>query len=395
MSNRPRPARRMAEIQAPIMPIVAGWIRDNPGTITLGQGVVSYSPPPEVLSQVKAFGAKLEEHRYQSVVGIPELLAQIENKLVTENAIGLSEREIVVTAGANMAFLNAILAITDPRDEIILLRPYYFNHEMAIRMIGCQPVFVDTDEAYQPCVESLRKAINPRTRAIVTVSPNNPTGAVYAPSVLEEINTLCAEHGIYHISDEAYEYFVYEGSQHFCPASLVQSGGHTISLYSLSKAYGFASWRIGYMVIPASLYDSVIKVQDTNLICAPMISQQVAVKVLEVGRGYCDAKIRALSEIRARALATLGELKDVVTVPPAQGAFYFFLRLHQLTDMPFDALEVTRYLIEKHRIAVVPGDVFGPANGCYLRVSYGALDKETVHEGINRLVNGLEQLPFA
>ena len=395
MGNMPRPARRMEEIQTPIMPIVAGWIRDNPGTITLGQGVVSYSPPPEVLSQVKAFGATLDEHRYQSVAGIPELLAQIENKLVTENATCLSEREIVVTAGANMAFLTAILAITDPEDEIILLRPYYFNHEMAIRIIGCQPVLVDTDEVYQPCMELLRKAINQRTRAIVTVSPNNPTGAVYVPSVLEEINTLCAEHRIYHISDEAYEYFVYEGTQHFSPASLARSSGHTISLYSLSKAYGFASWRIGYMVIPALIYDSVIKVQDTNLICAPVVSQQAAVKVLEIGRAYCDAKIRALGEIRARALATLSELKDVVTVPPAQGAFYLFLRLHQLMDTPFDALQVTRYLIEKHRIAVVPGDAFGPVNGCYLRVSYGALDKETVHEGIARLVNGLRQLPLA
>ena len=351
MGNMPRPARRMERIQAPIMPIVAGWIRDNPGTITLGQGVVSYSPPPEVLSQMKVFGATLDEHRYQSVAGIPELLAQIENKLVTENATNLSGCEIVVTAGANMAFLNAILAITDPRDEIILLRPYYFNHEMAIRMIGCQPVFVDTDEAHQPCVESLRKAINPRTRAIVTISPNNPTGAVYAPSVLEEINTLCGEHGIYHISDEAYEYFVYEGTRHFCPASLAQSSGHTISLYSLSKAYGFAGWRIGYMVLPAFLYDAVIKVQDTNLICPPVVSQQAAVRALEIGRAYCDVKIRALSEIRARALDTLCELKDVITVSPAQGAFYFFLRVHQFTDAPFEALRVTQYLIEKHRIA--------------------------------------------
>lgn len=379
----------MTQIQAPIMPIVAELIAANPGTITLGQGVASYGPPAEVLDRVKNFGAALDEHRYQAVVGIPELLAQIEAKLANENATSCAGRSIVVTAGANMAFLSAIMAIADPGDEIILLRPYYFNHEMAIRMIGGVPKVVDTDAEYQPVLPAIRAAISSRTRAIVTVSPNNPTGATYAPAALREVNELCRERGIYHLSDEAYEYFVYGDAKHYSVASLPDSEPHTIAFYSLSKAYGFASWRIGYMVIPDGLRDSVVKVQDTNLICAPVVSQHAAVAALEVGRGYCDAQVQELSQIRTLTLSALAELRDVVTIPPAEGAFYVFLKVNR----PVDAMDVTRYLIEKHRIAVVPGDTFGTTDGCYLRVSYGALDRETVREGITRLVEGLSQLP--
>ncbi|MEM7253841.1 MAG: pyridoxal phosphate-dependent aminotransferase [Pseudomonadota bacterium] len=386
MFSAPKPAQRMAQIQAPIMPIIARLIAANPGTITLGQGVVSYRPPPEVLKSVDQFGADLDEHRYQAVGGIPALRERIIAKLALENGTDIRGREVVVTAGANMAFLNAILAITDPDDEVILLRPYYFNHEMAIRMVGAVPRFVSTDDNYQPVVERIADAITPCTRAIVTISPNNPTGATYSPEALSAINRLCGERGLYHISDEAYEYFVYDGAEHYSPASEPDSVRHTISLYSLSKAYGFASWRIGYMMIPAHLQDDVIKVQDTNLICAPVVSQHAAIAALEVGRAFCDAHISRLAEVRAMAFDALAKLAEVVTIPPATGAFYAFLRLNR----PLDAMTVATRLIEQHRVAVVPGDTFGTDGGCYLRVSYGALDADTVREGMSRLVTGLE-----
>ncbi|MCH9673382.1 MAG: pyridoxal phosphate-dependent aminotransferase [Gammaproteobacteria bacterium] len=389
MAVRIQPARRMTDIQAPIMPIIADLIAANPDTITLGQGVVSYGPPPAAIAHTKRFGETLNEHRYQAVAGIPELIEQIDLKLANENSIGRDGREVVVTAGANMAFLSAILAIADPGDEIILLRPFYFNHEMAIRMIGCIPVLVDTDENYQPVLGAIEEAITSRTRAVVTVSPNNPTGATYSKQSLIDINSLCGSRGIFHISDEAYEYFVYDDASHFSAASLPGSEGHTISLYSLSKAYGFASWRIGFMAIPTLLRDSVIKVQDTNLICAPVVSQQAAVAALRVGRSYCDEQVHVLSEVRRLALGLLGELDDVVTIPPAKGAFYFFLRINR----DVDAMDVARYLIEKHKVAVVPGDTFGTVGGSYLRVSYGALDKGTVSAGIARLVEGLSEMP--
>src|SRR5204862_4546052 len=159
----------------------------------------------------------------------------------------------MVTAGGNMAFVHAVLAITEPDDEVILPVPFYFNHEMAIQIAGCRAVRVPTDARYQLSVGAIRDAITDRTRAIVTVTPNNPSGAVLSESSLREVNALCRELGIYHIADEPYEYFTYGSARHVSPGSFPDAASHTISMYSLSKAYGFAGWRIGYVVYPEHL----------------------------------------------------------------------------------------------------------------------------------------------
>ena len=251
---------RMDAVQSPIIPAVAAIIQSHPGTISLGQGVVYYPPPPEAIAQITTFLANPDHHKYQAVEGIAPLLEQIAVKLKRENGIAIDpQRQVVVTAGSNMGFLNAVLAITHPGDEIILQTPYYFNHEMAVTIAGCRPILVATDERYQLHPEAIAQAITNRTRAIVTISPNNPTGVVYPEAALRQVNDLCRDRGIYHINDEAYEYFTYDGAQHFSPGSIADSSEHTLSLYSLSKAYGFASWRIGYMVIPAHLLAAVMK----------------------------------------------------------------------------------------------------------------------------------------
>src|SRR5262249_11423354 len=162
-------------------------------------------------------------------------------------------------------------------DEVILPVPFYFNHEMAIQMADCTVVRVPTDERYQLDLDAIRAALTPRTRAIVTVSPSNPSGAVFSEASLRAVNTLCAERGIFHLSDEVYEYFTYDGLGHVSPGAFDGAGAHTISLFSLSKAYGFAGWRIGYMLYPDSLASAIAKVQDTVLVCPTVISQVAAV----------------------------------------------------------------------------------------------------------------------
>ena len=287
-----------------------------------------------------------------------------------------------------MAFLHAVLAVTDPGDEIILQTPYYFNHEMAVTMAGCRAVLVATDENYQLRPEVIARAMTERTRAVLTVSPNNPTGAVYGEESLRAVNALCRERGVYHINDEAYEYFTYEGARHVSPGALPGSAGHTISLYSLSKAYGFASWRIGYMVIPARLFESVRKIQDTTLICPPVISQYAAVGALIAGAGYCREKLAAIAGVREIVLRALESLGPLCDVPETEGAFYFLLKVHS----SLHPMELVERLIREHRVAVLPGTTFGMEDGCYLRVAYGALQQETVAEGIERLVRGLKAI---
>lgn len=379
---------RMQSVQTPIIPVVSEWIRAHPGAISLGQGVAYYGPPPEAAQSIQAFFANPENHKYKLVQGIPELLDAIEKKLDEENGIRIDGQRIVVTAGANMGFVNAVLAITDPGDEIILNLPYYFNHEMAITIADCKAVCVPTDENYQLRPETIEAAITERTRAVVTISPNNPTGAVYSQGMLHTVNEICRRQGVYHISDEAYEYFTYDGAQHFSPGSIEGSANHTISLFSLSKAYGFASWRIGWMVIGEHLFEPVRKIQDTILICPPVISQWAAVGAMRAGRAYCQDKLKATSEIRRLVLNRLREIADLVTIPDANGAFYLLLRVH--TDMA--PMELARRLVEEHKVAVIPGTTFGVTDPCLLRVAYGALQKDTATEGIDRLVHGLKHL---
>jgi aspartate/methionine/tyrosine aminotransferase len=386
-------SRRLAAVQAPIIPVVADLIRAHPGTISLGQGVVNYGPPPAALDQIARFLAEPANHKYQPVAGIPALVDALEQKLAAENGVRVGAahgNRTMVTAGGNQAFLNAVLALGDPGDEFILPTPYYFNHEMAVTMASCRPVLVPTDAHHQLDVAALRAAITPRTRAILTVSPNNPTGAVYPAATLRAVNALCAEHGIFHLHDEAYEYFTYGGVEHFSPASIPGAAAHTLSLHSLSKSYGFASWRIGWMVYPAALEAAMRKIQDTVVICPPVISQYAALGALSAGAPYVHEKLRALAAVRATVQSALAPLvaDGLCEIPPADGAFYFFLRVH--SDLA--PLALVERLVREHRVAVIPGNAFGLTHGCPLRVAYGALAADTAAEGIGRFVRGLRAI---
>ena len=383
--NATRFATRMDQVQAPIIPVVGGWIRETPGTISLGQGVVHYGPPPEALDAVRGALAHPATHQYDDGAGMAPLVEAIRQKLAVENHIdaGRASR-IMVTAGANMAFMHVALAITSPGDEIILPVPFYFNHEMAIEMAGCRAVRVPTDDRYQLRLEAIEAAITDRTRAIVTISPNNPSGAVLSESSLRAVNDLCRARGLYHIADEPYEYFTYGEARHVSPGSFPDAAGHTISMYSLSKAYGFAGWRIGYMVYPEALASAMMKSQDTILICPTIAAQVGAVAALQVGRSYCQPHVKELAAIRDIVVSELSALAPLASVPAADGAFYALLRVNRNVD----PIVIGERLVREHKVAVIPGTAFG-MSGCYFRVAYGALQKETVAEGIGRLVNGL------
>jgi aspartate/methionine/tyrosine aminotransferase len=384
-----RESRRLTAVQSPVIPIVGKWIAETPGTISLGQGVVSYGPPAEAVEAARRFGGSLGDHRYGPVEGLPALVDLLEAKLARENGIHVRPASrVLVTAGGNQAFMNAVLAVTDPGDEVILPAPYYFNHEMAIVMAGARVVSVATDDNYQLDVPAIAAAITPRTRAVVTVSPNNPTGAVYPSGPLSEVNALCRARGIFHVHDEAYEYFTYGSARHFSPGSLDGSAAHTISLYSLSKAYGMASWRIGYMVIPAALSDAINKIQDTLLICPPAVSQHAALAALLVGRTHAAAHVEQLDATR-RLIFDILHADDVpCDVPAAEGAFYYLLRAHSALD----SMTFTERLIREHRVAAIPGSAFADGSPVSIRISYGALDADSIAEGVGRLVSGLRAL---
>jgi aspartate/methionine/tyrosine aminotransferase len=384
-----RQSRRMEEVQTPIIPIVGDLVRSTPGTISLGQGMVAYGPPREAIDAIAGVTDDPRTHQYGAVEGTSALRAALAAKLRAENNLPADgETRVVVTAGGNMAFFNAVLAVADVGDEIILQTPYYFNHEMAVEMAGCRVVLVETDDAYQLRPDAIAKAITARTRAVVTVSPNNPTGAVYPESVLRQVNELCRARGIWHIHDEAYEYFTYGDVRPFSPGAIPDAGDHTISLYSFSKAYGFAGWRIGYMTIPVSLEEAVRKIQDTILICPTLIAQAAALGALKSGASYCKSKVRGMAEVREVARKAFAEIAPFCAAPVTDGAFYFFLRI----DTPMAPLALVERLVKEFKVAAIPGTAFGIDQGCSLRVAFGALEKDTAAEGIGRLVRGLKAI---
>lgn len=376
-------AHRGQNMLSPVIPEVASWIAGTPGTMSLGQGVAWFPPPPEVGEAVRKALETPAINSYGPWTGSSALLEVIQSKLTNENRLDLGGSQIVVTTGANMAFCHAVQAIGDPGDEIILPSPYYFNHHMAISMAGMKPVAVPTRQNHQLDVDALAAAVGPKTRAIVTVSPNNPSGAVYPESDLAAVNSLCADGGLFHISDEAYEYFVWDGRPHFSPGALTGAGSHTISLFSLSKSYGFAGWRIGYMVVPDSLKETLRKIQDTQLICPPGLTQAAATAALNRGREWP----RSFEAGMTRARDTLGAIlmsAPGIRVAPSEGAFYFLAEF-PLKESPESLVQ---HMIQRHRIAALPATTFG-ARGCTIRFSYGALEPDKLDESAERLSDAI------
>ena len=389
----------MEAVQTPIIPVIGEMLRQTPDAISLGQGVVHYGPPPQAAEAARAATLRPETDQYQDGAGLPALLDRVAQKLSGENGIDLARGgRAMVTAGANMAFMHSVLATTSPGDEVILPVPFYFNHDMAVEMAGCRVIRVPTDERYGLSVDAVARAIGSRTRAVVTVSPNNPSGAVYAEAALRRISEICRDRGLYHISDETYEYFTYGSARHVSPGSFAGAARHTISLYSLSKAYGFAGWRVGYMAYPDHLAAAMAKIQDTILICPPVVAQAAAIAALDVGRSYCEPYVRELASIRDIVVGQLAELAPLATVPAADGAFYCLLRINdEAVDKAapggrLSPMTIAERLIREHKVAVIPGPAFGITEGCYFRVAYGALQKETVTAGIRRLVIGLRAI---
>ena len=381
-------ALRLNRVQTPVIPVMAELIRQHPGTLSLGQGMVHWGPPAEALAALQlASSTDSALQSYGPVAGDAGLQEALGRWLQQQHQLELEDSALLVTAGSNMAFNAVVQVLCDPGDELILPVPYYFNHEMAIRLAGGQPVPVDAGLIPDP--EQLAAAITPRTRAIVTISPNNPSGAVMPPPVLAAINRLCAERGLLHICDEAYGLFRHGSTPIWSPGSASGSGRHTITLGSLSKSHGMAGWRLGWAVVPQGLMPALAKVQDTILICPPRPIQQAATAALNAGPGWCHHHITGLGERRRLVLTRLQADGDAPwqVLGPADGAFYVLLRL--ACNLHPDAAMAA--LIRRHGLALVSGSSFG-LPGCHLRLSYGMADEAQLAEALTRLEGGVRDL---
>ena len=405
---QPLPARRLDGVLRPVIPQISALVRTTPGCLSLAQGMVSWGPPPGVADAVAQAATELAAgdaaplNSYGSMAGDPALLEAIRRDLTAPSRAGgpldLAGAQLLVTAGSNMAFNAIAQVITDPGDELILPLPYYFNHVMAVQLAG--GVAVPVDAGLVPDPVRLAAAITPRTRAIVTVSPNNPSGVVMPQPVLAAINRLCAARGLFHIHDEAYEHFVHGPTPHWSPGSQAGAGAHTISLFSLSKAYGMAGWRLGYGVVPAQLLPGLAQVQDTVLICPPRLTQVAAAAALAAGAPWCTPRVGALAALQQQLIAGVAAARDagvpVRLLARPDGAFYGLLTLEPeaadgLQRNGIDARTLMRRLATEHGVACVSGDAFG-LTGHSLRLSVGMVDVSTLAMGLERLFTGIRVL---
>ncbi|MFM8605117.1 MAG: aminotransferase class I/II-fold pyridoxal phosphate-dependent enzyme [Cyanobium sp.] len=394
------PARALEGVLPPVIPALAALMAQRPDCLSLAQGMVHWGPPPSVAATV-AEALRADEsrlHRYGPMAGEPEMLEAVRRELEGRRGLDLDGSALLVTAGSNMAFHAIARVLCDPGDEVIVPLPWYFNHVMAIQLAGGVPVPVQAGLIPDPGL--LEAAIGPRTRAIVTVSPGNPSGVVTPPPVLAAINRLCAERGLLHISDEAYADFVHGDVLHHSPGSARGSAAHTASLFSLSKSHGMAGWRVGFAAVPHSLLEPLAKVQDTVLICPPQPCQRAALAALAQDPSWLAERLESLRPRRRQLLKAVAAARaaglDLALVAEPDGAFYALLdfALPRCRDGDEGSEALLRHLVLDHGVAALPGDAFGlrprPGRGV-LRLSYGMLGEAALSEALQRLWAGLSQ----
>jgi aspartate/methionine/tyrosine aminotransferase len=383
---KPRTGRTQIIQEAPIVKLIADSKAPS-DLVDLGQGVPFFGPPQQAIFAATEALHKESGSKYSPDSGFSSLRQAITRKLASENGVEPDpHRNIIVTTGANQAFVNAILCITRPGDHVLALSPYYFNHVMAIRLAGCKPVIVDTDRNYQPLVERIGEKITKRLKAVVLVSPNNPTGAVYPRNVVAEISTLCADNDVYLITDETYEHFVYDHTEFAGALTLDKEIDHTISLFSFSKSYGMPGYRIGYTVFPAGIHSEMLKVQDALTICAPSPLQAAAEAAMKLGAAYPKQFIPRIEKVRRIFIERLTAL-DLVEMPVTNGSYYFLLRLNtKKSDW-----DIAKTLIEEYGVMTIPGTVFGTRYPA-LRLAYANVDESEAGMGISRLTKGLQEI---
>ncbi|MDQ1283907.1 MAG: Aminotransferase [Patescibacteria group bacterium] len=368
-----------------------------PDVISLAQGVPSFDTPECIKRRVELALRDGVVAKYSLSPGLPELRELIEVKLAEENMFYDFEKEILVTAGSIEGITATILAITNPGDEIIIPEPTYTSYREVITLAGCVPVFVSLNEekGWTLELEKYEAAITPKTKAIFYCNPNNPTGTVYSKEQLLELAKLAEKHNLYLISDEVYKDFLLEEDRRiFSLAELPELRKRVIRLFSFSKSYAMTGWRIGYLHSDESVVKEILKVHDSLVTCAPVISQYAAMGALEMADKDVAYFNRQYLKRRDLICARLDKLKNIFSYVKPTSSYYVFPKIIK-DNMKFDSYDCpdslswgfALYLLEKAQVAVVPGVAFGPNGEGHVRFSFGRSEKD-----INRAMDRIEKL---
>ncbi len=351
-----------------------------PGLINLGSGTPDFVPPDYVFEAMHT-ALNQQKIQYTAWTGIPELRAAIANKLATENGVTVNpDSEIIVTAGAQEALMATLMSLLDPGDHALTPSPHYDEYTRDARILGGTLVPVDTtpESGFVIDVAQLEAAITPQTRALVVVSPNNPTGTILPKSTLLQIAELAQRRDLLVVSDEIYEYYVYDGNQHTSIATLPGMAERTITINSFSKSFGMTGMRLGYIAGPAPLIEGMLPFHHAMMICANVITQYGGLAVLRQPRDWFQDVLAEYDRRRKLWMQTL----DAIPLPysPPQGAYYIFI---DIRPTGLTSAEFVKKAREEAKLVFQPGTIGGGAGEGFIRGAFTKASPE-FDEGLER-----------
>lgn len=366
-------------------------LRKGVDVVSFGAGEPDFDTP-DYIKEAAYEAIRKGFNKYAPTAGVPELKEAICRKLREENGLDYQPSQILVTVGAKHAVYNAIQALVDEGDEVVVPAPYWVSYTEQIRLAGGTPVIVETtaDRDYKLEPGALKRAIGAKTKALILNSPNNPTGAVYSRSELQRIAEICVEAGVFVISDEIYEKMVYDGAEHVSIASLGQDiKALTVVINGLSKAYAMTGWRIGYAAAEPEIVKAMTDIQSHCTSGATTAAQMASVTALMApeGKGMVASMVAEFDRRRKFMVERLNRIPGFKTRKP-QGAFYVFPDVSGIVGREVsgerirDDAHLAEVLLERARVSVVPGAAFGYPN--HLRLSY-ATSYERIAEGLERI----------
>ncbi len=339
---------------------------------------------PDFIKEACAAALKAGKTKYAPTPGIPELRAAIAGRYADDYGFKVQPGQVVVSPGGKFSCYLAVLATCSPGDEAIIPAPYWVSYPEMVKLAGAvpRPVLADDSAGFRLTAAQLEAAITPRTRLVILNSPSNPTGAVYSRAELEALVDVVVRHNLYLLSDEIYEYLVYDGVKHHSPATFSREAeARTITVSGFSKPYSMTGWRLGTLVAPAPIAKACAELQSQMSSNATTFAQYGALAALrerEKSREAIGRMMTAFDRRRKSLHAALNRIPGVSCLL-AQGAFYLFPNVARF-GLP--SLEFCDRLLDQQKVAAVPGSAFG-AEG-FLRLSYATSD-ETIAKGVERL----------
>jgi len=321
---------------------------------------------------------------YSENSGILPLREAIVAKLARDNNVDTDPSQVLVTVGAIEGLSAAVMAVIDPGDEVLLFTPTYSTHIRQVVMASGKPVLVPSveEEGFVLDFDAIRSAITPKTRAIFCCSPNNPTGTVLPERQLRELAALALEHNLVIITDEAYEYFVYDDNKHFSLASIPEMKKHVISCYTFTKTYAMTGWRIGYLHADESWIPQITKAHIPFAICAPVVSQYAALAALQ-GPQDCVSMFREhYQSARNLMCKRLDEIDSVFTYQKPGGSYLMFPKI--LAEKGKDSMAFCKSLLREGKVSTTPGIAFGPNGEGHLRLSF-CVSPDEINKAFDRI----------